>query len=395
MGNLFNRPCIYAYLLSCQMNDISIWEEETFFAPQDIIIAGGGLVGLWSAFFLKKKHRHLKIAIIERGIIPAGASTRNAGFACFGSLSEILHDIRTMGPDKTLELIELRYKGLDVIQKHFSATQIDFNRCGGYELYDKARDKVLKQEIEYINPLMKGITGSKETYRLKNNRISRFGFGKTAHLVYNKLEGCLHPGKLVQALLREAEGMGVQVLNGIEATQLQKNGKRLIIHNKQAVQLSADQVLVCTNAFSHQLLPEIGIIPARGQVIVTSPIKDLPWKGTFHSDEGFYYFRNLGKRVLLGGARNKAFAEEQTTEMQTSGTIQQHLEGYLADIILPRYKGQYRIDYRWAGIMGMGAEKMPVLKEVEPGIFCAVRMSGMGVALAPAAASKVIRLMGY
>jgi len=33
--------------------------------------------------------------------------------------------------------------------------------------------------------------------------------------------------------------------------------------------------------------------------------------------------------------------------------------------------------------MGVGNEKMPILTEISPGVFCAVRMGGMGVALAP------------
>jgi glycine/D-amino acid oxidase-like deaminating enzyme len=126
---------------------------------------------------------------------------------------------------------------------------------------------------------------------------------------------------------------------------------------------------------------------------LTSPIEDLPWKGTFHSDEGFYYFRNLGKKVLLGGARNKAFNEERTTEMVTTDFIQSELEKYLDEVILPGLKGKYAIENRWSGIMAMGSEKMPIVKEVMPDVFCAVRMSGMGVALAPVVGQEVERMM--
>src|SRR5277367_3561877 len=59
---------------------LSIWEKESFFAPADIVIAGSGLVGLWSAYYLKKKAPRLSITVVERGLIPSGASTRNAGF---------------------------------------------------------------------------------------------------------------------------------------------------------------------------------------------------------------------------------------------------------------------------------------------------------------------------
>jgi glycine/D-amino acid oxidase-like deaminating enzyme len=128
-------------------------------------------------------------------------------------------------------------------------------------------------------------------------------------------------------------------------------------------------------------------------VLLTSAIENLPWKGTFHSDEGFYYFRNLGKKVLLGGARNKAFEEERTIEMSTSELIQSHLENYLDKVVLPNFKGQYTIENRWAGIMAMGSEKMPIVKEVQPNIFCCIRMSGMGVALAPVISQRVTEMM--
>jgi gamma-glutamylputrescine oxidase len=41
----------------------------------------------------------------------------------------------------------------------------------------------------------------------------------------------------------------------------------------------------------------------------------------------------------------------------------------------------------------MGSEKSPIIKEVQPGIFCAVRMSGMGVALAPVIGQQVSELL--
>ncbi len=34
--------------------------------------------------------------------------------------------------------------------------------------------------------------------------------------------------------------------------------------------LYAEQVLVCTNAFAKTLLPELDVVPARGQVLLTT-----------------------------------------------------------------------------------------------------------------------------
>lgn len=375
---------------------ISIWEKETFFAPQDIIIIGSGFVGLWSAFYLKKKHPHLKITIVERGLIPTGASTRNAGFACFGSLSEVVHDAQAMGTDKMLELVEMRYKGLKRIQKYFKKEAIDFDLCGGYELYDSGgtiSSAQLEHNIEYINSLLKPVTGAKKTYKLTDDKIAGFGFGHTKHLVKNNLEGYVHSGKLLQALLLRVQSMGVQVFNAVDIKNIERINDRYELTTNQLFTLSTTQLLLCTNGFTKNLFPQIDIVPARGQVLLTSPIEGLSWKGTFHSDEGFYYFRNLGNRVLLGGARNKAFAEEETTDMNTSDFIQQELENYLAEVVLPNHTGHYQIENRWAGIMAMGSEKLPIVKELGPNMFCAVRMSGMGVALAPVVGQQIANMM--
>jgi len=374
---------------------ISIWEKETFFAPQDVIIVGSGLVGLWSALYIKKKHPKAKVTVIDRGLIPTGASTRNAGFACFGSLTELIYDIQTMGIDKTLQLVEMRYEGLQKIQKFFTKSTIDFDLCGGYELLNESDNislEKLENDIAYLNSLLKSITDSKHTYKIENDKIEKFGFAGITHLIKNNFEGYLHSGKLVQALLQQVQSMGVNVINGIEIKAYEEKNNAIEVTTNQDFNFLTKQLLICTNA-AKDLLPLDDIVPARGQVLLTSPIKDLSWKGSFHFDEGFYYFRNLDKRVLLGGARNKAFEMEQTFDLNTTEFIQNELERFLREIILPNYKDQYTIEYRWSGIMGMGSEKMPVVKQIQSNVFCAVRMSGMGVALAPVVAQQVTKMM--
>ena len=373
------------------MAQLSVWEKESFYAPADIVIAGSGLVGLWSAYYLKKHAPSLSITIIERGLIPTGASTRNAGFACFGSLSELVSDAEQMGMDQLLELVDMRYRGLKKIRKVFSAEDINYENFGGYELMADGDLDQLRSSIDEFNRILKKVTGYQKTFRLQNENIAQFGFSNVQYLVENRSEGQLHSGKLCQALLRLVQSMGVTVLNNIEITSFEKVSGHLLLHTQHPFPLVAQQLLVATNAFAQQLLPQLDITPARGQVLVTSPVDGLPFKGTFHFDKGFYYFRNLGDRVLLGGARNMAIEEETTTEMEISDRIQHELERFLQETILPdRF---YTIEHRWSGIMGMGSEKMPIIKAVNDHIFCAVRMSGMGVALAPIVGEKIAMLM--
>ncbi|HEV3325473.1 MAG TPA: FAD-dependent oxidoreductase, partial [Puia sp.] len=195
------------------MPSLSVWEKESFFAPADIVIAGSGLVGLWSALYLKRRQPSLQITIVERGLIPTGASTRNAGFACFGSLTELLADIRNIGEDKMLELVAMRHKGLKRIRKTFRDKDIGYQQLGGYELLspsgkgtsgtadaatssDLTDSHELRSAIDRLNRTLKKITGEQKTFRLQNEKIGKFGFAGVQYLIESPIEGQLHSGKL-------------------------------------------------------------------------------------------------------------------------------------------------------------------------------------------------------
>lgn len=372
----------------------SLWEKESFYSPSDIIIAGSGFVGLWSAYHLKKKDPRLKISILDRGIIPTGASTRNAGFACFGSVTELIKDAAMMGEENMLWLVEMRYRGLSQIRKVFGKKKIDYTKSGGYEIIpsvDDDRYKELEWQIKWLNNAVKPIVKKKRLYRFSNEKIKEFGLHDVGHIIENELEGSLHPGKLCQLLLQLVQGMGVNVLSGVNVSSFEENEDGVTVITRDGMSLKGEQLLICTNGFAQELLPQFDLIPARGQILVTAPIPSLKLNGAFHYDEGYYYFRNVGKRLLIGGARNAAVEQETTTQMDVSDNIQQTLEKFIARHII--HDQPFEITDRWSGIMGMGGERMPMIKKLSSYVFCAVRLGGMGVALAPVAGETISDLM--
>lgn len=360
------------------MQQLSIWEAETFYAPQDIIIVGAGFSGLWAALHLKQKYPSKKITIIEKGATPAGASARNAGFACFGSLTEILSDIASMGAEKALQLISWRFEGLQTIRQHFNDIDFDYYNVGGYELLSTHEPL---EKLDYVNGLLYDITRATETFVQKDECIEKFGLGSISHVLENRFEGALHPGKLLKALLQKVISMDVQVLFGTELKSFDENSDGVVLHTSDKRVMFTQQLVFCTNAFSKALLPDMPVVPARGQVLLTEPIPGLKLNGVFHFDEGFYYFRNLGDRILLGGARNTSIATEYTLDAFTTLPIQQALENFMRTTIAPGLRP--RIQQRWAGIMAMGPDKSPITKKLSDRTFCSLRLSGMGVALAP------------
>src|SRR6202008_1873633 len=154
--------------------------------------------------------------------------------------------------------------------------------------------------------------------------------------------------------------------------------------------LKTPKMILATNAFANQLFPDLKVIPGRGQVLVTKPIPGLKLKGTYHFNDGYYYFRNIDDRVLFGGGRNLDFKKEETWDFGHTEQVKQQLITYLDEMILP---GQlYEVDYWWSGIMGFGEDISPIIKEVQPGIFCAVRCNGMGVAMGSLVGEEVANL---
>ncbi|HPW89014.1 MAG TPA: FAD-dependent oxidoreductase [Kaistella chaponensis] len=362
----------------------SVWELETFYRNRDIIIIGAGFTGLWSAISLKEKFPEKSVLIIERSSVPMGASTRNAGFACFGSLTEIISDSEKMGWPKTLELVKMRFEGLNKIQHYFKAEEIDFERCSGFEILN---DNNALQQIDEVNEKLKTITGLEKTFFLNQDQIAKFGLQKTEFLVENPCEGSLHSGKLLQKLLEKSQSLGIEFLFGTEVLKILEDENKVQIIT-QFFQIETQKLVIATNAFANDLISEVDLIPVRGQILLTEPLENLQLKGTFHYDEGYIYFRNLGNRILLGGARNQDFETEETTALETTEFLQNYLENFLKEVILPNQ--EFEISQRWSGIMAMGKEKSPIVKQISNRQIVAVRLSGMGVALAP----KIGELVG-
>jgi len=375
-----------------EANTFSYWERTAFIDDADVIIIGSGIVGLSAALHLKKQQPLLKVLVLERGFLPTGASTKNAGFACFGTVSEQLKALEHASEEEVTTLVDYKWRGLQRLRENLAGADIDFQQNGGYELFmDGEQEKAehCKGQVERLNKLLKDATGLTDIYSSADAKIAGFGFKGVCAMIYNPYEGQLHTGKMMRALLDKVYSVGVIVLNNCAISGTNRERGFISLATNQG-NLKATQVILATNAFASQLFPELKVIPGRGQVLVTKPVDSLRLKGTYHFDDGYYYFRNIDGRVLFGGGRNLDFKAEETWDFGHTGAVKNQLTEYLREVILP---GQpFEIDYWWSGIMGFGEDISPIVKEVEPGIFCAVRCNGMGVAMGSLVGEEVAEL---
>ena len=371
---------------------LSYWEKTTYFNNLDVAIIGSGIVGLNAALNLKKKHKHLNIIVLERGPLPSGASSKNAGFACFGSASELLSDLQNTSESETFTLVEKRWKGLLRLRKNLGDKAIDLHNWGGYEVFDsKKKFAQCESKIDYLNKNVFPILGKKNIYQIADSKIKTFGFQNVKHMIVNSAEAQIDTGKMIQALINKVRKLGVEIINGYEVEKIEDDGNTVSISTSDGTMIKSKRVIIATNGFAKQLLPGYPVEPARAQVIITQPIKNLKLKGTFHFEDGYYYFRNINNRVLLGGGRNLDFKTEETTEFGLTQLVQNKLETLLKTMILPTTN--YTIDMRWSGIMGVGPHKKSIVKATSQNVFCAVRMGGMGVAIGSLVGEEVAQLV--
>ena len=310
---------------------LSYWEIKNWFTNVDFTIVGSGIVGLHCALELRERFPESKILILEKGILPQGASTKNAGFACFGSLSELIDDLKTHTEEEVIQLVQKRWNGLQLLRKRLGDATLDFKPYGGYELFLQDEDATYSeclQKMPFLNeilkPLFKADVFSKE--------VDRFAFANIKeYSIFNPFEAQIDTGNMMQALLKEAISKDILILNQAEVSSYtDKNDSVELVVNDYS--FNTKKMLFATNGFASQLTNN-EVKPARAQVLITEPIANLDIKGTFHLDKGYYYFRNFEDRILLGGGRNLDFEGETTTDLSQTEKIQNKLEDLLKNVI--------------------------------------------------------------
>jgi gamma-glutamylputrescine oxidase len=367
--------------MNLNIDELSFWERKNYFEGIDFLIVGSGIVGLSAAIALKDQYPESKVLIVERGFLPSGASTKNAGFACFGSPSEILEDLQHIPSDIVWNTIANRWKGINQLLELTGRNEIDYQRNGSWDLILSQQLNKINEttvELSMLNREIHRITGIENVFSIDDSCAEKFGFKGIETSFFNKLEGQIDTGKLINRLNSIAVQKGILQLFGIQIEGFQSHYYNVGIQSNKGY-FKTNNLIICTNGFAKKFFPDFDVNPARAQVLVTTHIPELKIKGTFHMDSGYYYFRNIDNRILIGGGRNLDFKGENTFDFGTTEPITQRLKEILKENILPG--SDFSIEYQWSGIMGIGNTKAPIIQKIDDKIAVGVRLGGMGVAI--------------
>src|SRR6187402_3052476 len=186
---------------------LSFWHESvpddlTARAPlpgdrdADVAIVGGGLTGLWTAWYLLERDPTLRIVVLEKEIAGFGASGRNGGWcsALFPASTAKLE--RLHGLDAALAMRRAMIDTVDEVGRVAAAEGIDCDYVkGGTVSY--ARDAVQAAEAD---------AEVAEAARYRVDRIERTVTG-----TFDPACARVQPARLVRGLARVVESLGVTI----------------------------------------------------------------------------------------------------------------------------------------------------------------------------------------
>ncbi len=371
------------------LKNLSYWEYKTWLANIDFTVVGSGIVGLSCALRLRELFPDARILVLERGSLPQGASTKNAGFACFGSISEILSDLEHHSEEEVLALVTKRWKGIQALRTLLGDENIGLENHGGHEVFLKEQQPIFEkciEKLEGVNELLFPVYGT-SAFQVHPNS---FGFHHVQEqYISNKFESQIDTGLMMSHLLALTQKKGIIILNAVPVITYTESVQGVSV-NTEHFDFFSRHLLLATNGFSAALVNR-PVVPARAQVLITMPVQDLQIRGTFHIEEGYYYFRNIDNRILVGGGRNLDFKTEETMEFGETTLIKSALERLLHEVILPGI--QVKTERYWSGIMGVGENKKPIVEQISDHVYCGVRLGGMGIAIGSSIGRELAELV--
>jgi len=346
---------------------MSYWELKGWFASLDAVIVGAGIVGISAALRLKERHPKWNVVVVDKSSL-GGATSRNAGFACFGSPSELLEDWASIGAEETIRLVQMRWEGLKLLRTSWGDESLNYQACGSVEAFtDPELFESCRSFVPELNAALNPILGG-DPFVLGPVR-ERLGLNHVCGIIGSPLEGSLDTSRLVQTLFRALESRNIPCLTGLEVTGLNEDSDGWSVSTNFG-DLTARRVFVATNAWAASLL-DLDVRPAANSVIVTQTLTSLNLPCTVHHDRGYVYAREIDGKLLIGGGRHWQCPTEEDRINRLVEWAHHHIQG----------TEEMHICHSWTGQLGTGASRLPVVEEIKPRLYAGVRLGGMGVAI--------------
>ena len=318
----------------------------------EVLIVGGGITGLALLRWLPGA------VLVERDRVGAGASGRSAGFLRAGVAASYLEATRRYGRERARSLRAFTAETHELLAEALAGRACGYRRGGSLTLAGGPEEA---RELEESAELLR-----------EDGFEARWDGGLCC-----PGDGELDPLEALLVLAADAPPGAIREGVAVEAIEPSAQGVRV---HAAGAECLAGAVVLATNADTVLLAPQVPIRPVRAQMAATAPERRPVAAAPTSADRGFRYWRQLPDgRVLAGGYRDRALAQEVGRAAVTTPLIQAHLDDHLRGLGV-----RAPVTNRWAGIMGFTPDELPVVGAVPGcrGVHVCGGYSGHGLSFA-------------
>jgi len=335
----------------------------------DVLILGGGVIGLTTAWFLAQAGA--RVTIVDQGDFGRQASWAGAGIISPGNLDHA----RTAMDQLRAHSADLFPRLSQSLHEH---TGIDngYAVCGGLEFITSA-DEDASDEWRSEGIVFQEMTGDE-----LRRRYPYLAPGLDRAYFLPEMAQVRNPRHL-RALRAACAALGVSMRPHCPARRLVRNGSRIEAIETDEGRLTAGRYLIATGAWTDNLLEPLGlrpgIRPVRGQIALLNTGKAERLPLLLHGKR--YLVPRGDGRVLAGSTEEDAGFVARTTAAAITGLLD------FAATLMPEL-AQAAVERCWAGLRPGSPDGKPFLGAV-PGIdnlFIAAGHFRAGIQLSPATA---------
>lgn len=320
----------------------------------DILIVGGGYVGLSTAYWITELNPELKITVIDRSFCGAGASGRNAGFLTMGSASFYKGLTLEWGVDKAKQVFHFAAESLELVHQHIlkSSPEIKFDRTSSMTLF-KSEENHLKWQNNLFDPNEFNFKW-KETSGLPTSLQNKFFGGYEALPEYK-----INPIPLLASLKKRLENRKVQIIENSSVFQLTPDGATTEVNS-----VKAKKVVLALNGYFPQFHSSFSgaIVPRRAQMLAIEIEEEFDCPSLYYDPAERVYWRKTQDKVLVVGGKRLLDEGGETGDFEKiSPIVQKGLEEYARQELGLNFK----VINRWSGTMGFTEHELPFIGRLE------------------------------
>ncbi|CAB3658616.1 MAG: NAD(P)/FAD-dependent oxidoreductase [Achromobacter pulmonis] len=346
-------------------------------AQADVLVVGGGYAGLSTALHLAEQG--VRVALLEAREIGFGGSGRNGGQVIPGLKYDPDALVSMFGAERGERLVRFAGATADAVFNLIERHAMDVPHVRRGWIQGAHNPAALK--LAHARAAQWARHGA-DAQPLDKAEVTRL-IGTDRYLGgwVDRRAGAVQPLSYARGLARAALNAGAVIHTDTPVTRLQREGGKWVATTAGGARVTAERVVMCTNAYGADLLPGLkpSIIDANTFQVATPPLPERVRAGIFPEGHVTSDTRNLllyfrldhQGRLLMGG--RGPFREPRGAQDWA------HLERVMVKMF-PQVAGT-PFEYRWCGRVAITRDYLPHLHEPQPGLLVDIGCQGRGVGL--------------